>query len=36
MRLFKNIKGERIDPVEHTLKILRDYPNVKIHIGSDS
>ena len=36
MRLFKNIKGERIDPVEHTLKILRDYTNVKIHIGSDS
>ena len=36
MRLFKNIKGERIDPVEHTLKILRDYPTVKIHIGSDS
>ena len=36
MRLFKNIKGERIDPVEHTLKILRDYPAVKIHIGSDS
>ena len=36
MRLFKNIRGERIDPVEHTLKILRDYPTVKIHIGSDS
>ena len=36
MKLFKNIKGERIDPVEHTLKILRDYPTVKIHIGSDS
>ena len=36
MRLFKNIKGERIDPVEHTLKILRDYPTVKIHIVSDS
>jgi predicted RNase H-related nuclease YkuK (DUF458 family) len=36
MRLFINIKGERIDPVEHTLKILRDYPTVKIHIGSDS
>ena len=36
MRLFKNIKGERIDPVEHTLKILRDYTTVKIHIGSDS
>ena len=36
MRLFKNIKGERIDPVEHTLKILRDYPTVKIHIGLDS
>ena len=36
MRLFKNIKGERIDPIGHTLKILKDYPNVQIHIGSDS
>lgn len=36
MRLFKNIKGERIDPIAHTLKILKDYPNVQIHIGSDS
>ena len=36
MRLFKNIKGERIDPIAHTIKILKDYPNVEIHIGSDS
>ena len=36
MLLFKNIKGERIDPIAHTLKILKDYPNVQIHIGSDS
>tara|TARA_B100000575_G_scaffold81158_1_gene63797 strand:+ start:937 stop:1386 length:450 start_codon:yes stop_codon:yes gene_type:complete len=36
MRLFKNIKGERIDPIAHTIKILKDYPNVQIHIGSDS
>tara|TARA_A100001015_G_scaffold54114_2_gene59355 strand:+ start:5234 stop:5683 length:450 start_codon:yes stop_codon:yes gene_type:complete len=36
MRLFKDVKGERIDPIEHTLNILKNYPNVQIHIGSDS
>tara|TARA_X000000950_G_scaffold56067_2_gene67324 strand:- start:10284 stop:10733 length:450 start_codon:yes stop_codon:yes gene_type:complete len=36
MRLFKDVKGERIDPIEHTLNILKNYPHVQIHIGSDS
>tara|TARA_B100001057_G_scaffold410525_1_gene425667 strand:+ start:632 stop:1081 length:450 start_codon:yes stop_codon:yes gene_type:complete len=36
MRLFKDIKGNNIDPVDHTLSILKDYPHAKIHIGSDS
>ena len=35
MRLFKNIKGERIDPIAHTLKIMKVI-NVQIHVGSDS
>ena len=36
MRLFKDIHGYRLDPIDHTLKILKEYPNVQIHIGSDS
>ncbi len=36
MRLFKDINGNNIDPVDHTLSILKEYPHAKIHIGSDS
>ena len=36
MLLFKNIKGERIAPVNHTLEIMKNYPYAVIHIGSDS
>ena len=36
MRIFKDIYGQRLDPIEHTLDILKKYPNVQIHIGSDS
>ena len=36
MRLFKDVKGNNIDPVDHTLSILKEYPYAKIHIGSDS
>jgi len=36
MRIFRNIDGHRLDPIKHTLKILKKHPNVKIHIGSDS
>ena len=36
MRLFKDVKGNNIDPVDHTLTILKQYPYAKIHIGSDS
>ena len=36
MRLFKDISGNNIDPVAHTLSILKEYPYAKIHIGSDS
>ncbi len=36
MRIFKDINGNRIDPIQHTLNILKEHPNVQIHIGSDS
>ena len=36
MRIFRDIQGHRLDPIEHTLNILKEYPNVQIHIGSDS
>ena len=36
MRLFKDVKGNNVDPVNHTLLILKEYPYAKIHIGSDS
>ena len=36
MRIFRDIQGHRLNPIEHTLNILKEYPNVQIHIGSDS
>ena len=33
MRLFKDVKGNNVDPVDHTLSILKNYPYAKIHIG---
>lgn len=36
MLLFKDIKGNRIDPVGHTLDIIKNYPNAEVHIGTDS
>ena len=36
MKLFKDIRGNRIDPIAHTLEILKNYPNVQMHIGTDS
>ena len=36
MLLFKNINGEIIDPISHTLKVLKNSPYSQIHIGSDS
>ena len=36
MLLFKNIKGERVDTVKHTLEIMKFYPYAEIHIGTDS
>jgi predicted RNase H-related nuclease YkuK (DUF458 family) len=35
-RIFKNINGEHVDIIEHTLEVIDKYPNVKIHIGTDS
>ena len=36
MLLFKNINGEIIDPLSHTLRVLKNSPYSQIHIGSDS
>lgn len=36
MLLFKDIRGNRIDALEHTLKILKDNPYVELHVGTDS
>ena len=33
---FRDIKGNQIDPIDHTRKILADNPNVDIHVGTDS
>jgi hypothetical protein len=33
---FKDIKGNRIDPLEHTLTLIKRYPFLQIHIGADS
>lgn len=35
-KIFKNIKGETIDVVPHTMQILSKTPNIQIHIGTDS
>jgi predicted RNase H-related nuclease YkuK (DUF458 family) len=36
MLLFKDIRGNRIDPVAHTLEIIKNFPYAEIHIGTDS
>ena len=36
MMLFKDIKGKIIDPLQHTIEIIKKYPYAEIHIGSDS
>ncbi len=36
MQLFKDIRGNRIDPVGHTIEVIKNYPYVEIHIGTDS
>ena len=36
MLLFKDIHGRAIDPVAHTLEVIKNYPYAEIHIGTDS
>ena len=36
MLLFKDINGNVVDPVKHTLEVIRNYPHAEIHIGTDS
>ena len=33
---FLKIDGEKINPITYTLKIIEKYPDVKIHVGTDS
>lgn len=35
-KIFKNIHGENVSVVDHTLDILKVHPDVEIHIGTDS
>lgn len=36
MKVFRTVDGKIVNVTEHTLDILKKYPNVQIHIGSDS
>ncbi len=36
MKIFRTINGDRVDVLKHTLSILKENPNVEIHIGTDS
>jgi predicted RNase H-related nuclease YkuK (DUF458 family) len=36
MLVFKDIRGNRVDPLSHTIQKLESFPHVDIHIGSDS
>ena len=33
---FLKIDGPKIDPLDYTLNIIKKYPDVKIHVGTDS
>ena len=36
MKIFRTIDGTRVDVLKHTMRILKEHPNVEIHIGTDS
>ena len=36
MLIFKNSTGKEIEPINYTLNIMKRYPDVEIHIGTDS
>ena len=36
MLLFKDIHGQAVDPVAHTIEVIKNYPYAEIHIGTDS
>jgi predicted RNase H-related nuclease YkuK (DUF458 family) len=36
IKKFKTVKGEYVDVVEHTISIMKQYPNVQVHVGTDS
>ena len=36
MKLFRRLSGDRVDVIKHTMSIMKEYPSVEIHIGTDS
>ena len=34
--VFRNSKGQILDPLSYTLQIINNYTDVEIHIGTDS
>jgi predicted RNase H-related nuclease YkuK (DUF458 family) len=36
MKRFRKVNGEIVDVVDHTLSIMNKYPNLSVHIGTDS
>ena len=34
--VFRNSQGQILDPLSYTLQIINNYPDVEIHIGTDS
>jgi predicted RNase H-related nuclease YkuK (DUF458 family) len=35
-KIFKNVKGERIDEIQHCFDTIKQNPNCKIYVGTDS
>ena len=35
-KIFRKVNGDGVNVVEHTLEVLKKYPSVEIHIGTDS
>jgi len=36
MKVFKTIKGETVDVIKHTMELLKEHPDMQIHMGTDS
>ena len=36
MKKFRSVDNGYVDPIQHTLEVLKKYPSTKIYIGTDS